>query len=268
VKTLKLTWSAALAVTTLFAGLAAAKNEINDNLKNAGNGRLRVLNSASQLHDQRRFEPFHSNYVVLPGDTLAVISLKEYGTSANARFIALFNHFPETQALRLNQVLNLPSVGQRGQLFQSHAPVADALQPTLAASNPSGFPIAGTSTFPATGVPGFSKAGGSPLSTQFARNTTQTPISPPTLKVAGGSTLLVDAQQFGPRAGSAQLRIGGVPMKVDVLEWTANAVKVRLPQLQLATAPQADLLIVRADGTIASKTSIQLIAAASVALAR
>jgi hypothetical protein len=57
-------------------------------------------------------------------------------------------------------------------------------------------------------------------------------------------------------------------MKVEVLEWTAAAVKVRLPQLQLAAVSPADLLMIRADGTIASKTSIELIAAPSVALAR
>jgi hypothetical protein len=275
-KIANLTWSAALAATCLLAGVAAAKNDINDNLKNAGNGRLKVISSGSESRDKRRFEPFHSNYVVLPGDSLPVISLKEYGTSANARSIALFNHIPETQALKLNQVLNLPSIDARGRLSQSHAPVADSLQQTPAASNPSGFPsAAGAPTFPTTGAPGFPATSGSAFAPQFAGTATTAPaattssaVPPPLMRIAAGSTLLVDEQQFGAKAGSAQLRLGGVPMKVEVLEWTAAAVKVRLPQLQLAAATPADLLMIRADGTIASKTSIELIAAPSVALAK
>lgn len=278
-KTSNLTWSAALAAAVLFAGVAAAKTDNNDNLKNAGNGRLKVLNSGSQFRDQHRFEPFHSNYVVLPGDSLPIISLKEYGTSANSRFIAQFNRMSETQALRLNQVLNLPSIGSRGKLFQSHAPVADALQQPIAASNASGFPTAGIPTFPTAGVSGFPTASGSTFPGQFARTTSPvattapaTTVNPalpaPLSRIVAGSTLLVDAAQFGAKAGSAQLRVGGAPMKVDVLEWTVSAVKVRLPQLQLAAASPADLLLIRADGTIASKTSIELIAPPSVALAK
>jgi hypothetical protein len=277
VKTLNLTWSAALAATILFAGVAAAKNEKNDNLKNAGNGRLKVLNQGGQSRDQRRFEPFHSNYVVLPGDSLPVISLKEYGTSKNARFIAQFNHISESQALQLNEVLNLPSIGGRGKLSQSHAPVADTLQQGLAASNATGFPnAAGIPTFPTTALPGFPTASGNAFQGQFAGTAnpatfaapTATTLPAPLSRVMAGSTLLVDAVQFGSKAGSAQLRIGGAPMKVEVLEWTASAIKVRLPQLQLAAASQADLLIIRADGRIASKTSLELIAAPSVALAK
>ncbi len=279
VKFFNLTWSAAFAATILFAGVAAAKNDNTDNLKNAGNGRLKVLNSGGKSRDQRRFEPFHSTYVVLPGDSLPVISLKEYGTSDNAKFIARFNRFPESQALRLNQVLALPSIGAHGQLSQSRAPAADSPQQSTTASGSPGCSNNGTSTFPTTSTSGFPTASGSDFPGQLAgttntlAKTAPAPIVNPTpaaslSRIAVGSTLLVDAAQFGDQAGTAQLRIGNAPVTVDVLEWTASAIKVRLPQLQLAAASTADLLIMRADGTAASKTSIELIAAPRVALAK
>jgi LysM repeat protein len=291
-KTSNLTWSAAFAATLLIAGVAAAKTNNNNNQKNGGNGRLKVLNNTG---NQQRSEPFNSSYVVVQGDTLPIISLKEYGTTANARFIAQFNHISQSQALQLNQVLNLPSIGNRGQLTRSRTPVAGAGQQNYAGGNQGGysgaggstcngggsqgFPGAGGSTFPTSGFPGFPSMAGSGFPGQFplttnpalatAASTFATPTTPaPLSRVVVGSTLLVDAVQFGPRAGSAQLRVGGAPMKVEVLEWTASAVKVHLPQLQLAAASPADLVIVRGDGTIASKTSIQLVAAPSVALAK
>ena len=39
-----------------------------------------------------------------------------------------------------------------------------------------------------------------------------------------------------------------------MLEWTTNSVKIRLPQVELASATKADIEVVRADGSLASKT--------------
>jgi hypothetical protein len=76
--------------------------------------------------------------------------------------------------------------------------------------------------------------------------------------VPAGSTLLVDGQEFGSKPGSAQLRIGAGTMKVAIVEWTANSVKVSLPKADQAGSANVDLEIVRADGSIASRTSLEV----------
>ena len=197
------------------------------------------------------YEPFHSNYVVQPGDSFYTVSLKEYGTSSNARYIAQFNNMPQTQALTLGQTLNLPSISFNGQLSMSHAPVAESLRGTTTPGSVSNFNAVTSTTTPST----------------FAKTVAQT-VSAPLPKVTVGSTLLVDGQKFGDKTGSARLRIGGAALKIEVVEWKASAVKIRLPQLDLAGASKADIEVVRADGSLASKTSVELNVATEVALAK
>ncbi len=83
--------------------------------------------------------------------------------------------------------------------------------------------------------------------------------------VPAGSTLLVDGQQFGSKAGSARLRIGGGLMKLPVVQWTPNAVKVSLPKADQAGTTDGDLEIVRADGSIASRTGLEVVSTQQVA---
>ena len=99
-----------------------------------------------------------------------------------------------------------------------------------------------------------------------------TPIGPaveaPRPKVTVGSTLLVDGQTFGDKPGVARLRVGAAALKIEVIEWAGSSVKIRLPQLDLASATNADIEVVRADGSLASKTGIELSAATEVALTK
>jgi hypothetical protein len=195
------------------------------------------------------FEPFQSSYVVQPGDSFYTVSLKNYGTSANARYIARFNNMQQTQALIVGRTLNLPSISANGQLSRPQASVANTFQGTTS-----------------NGLSNFSTAASS-LASTLARPVSQTATAP-LPKVTVGSTLLVDGQKFGDKQGSARLRVGGAALKVEVVEWTASSVKVHLPQLELAGASKADIEVVRADGTIASKSSIELNTPSEVALAK
>jgi hypothetical protein len=199
------------------------------------------------------FDPFHSTYNVLPGDSFYTVSLKEYGTSANAAKVAQFNSLSADAALSPGQQLNLPAIAADGTLSQSDAPVAETLASTTTPSTPetSTAPASTVSSVPATPVS---------LSTPAANNEEVARTNVP-----AGSTLLVDGQNFGTKPGSARLRIGGGFLKIAVAQWTPKAVKVSLPKADQAGSTDADLEIVRADGSIASRTAVEVTSTEQVA---
>ncbi len=86
---------------------------------------------------------------------------------------------------------------------------------------------------------------------------------PSMLSAAAGSELVVDGQQLGIAAGFVRLRISGLTLKVEVLDWSEGSVKIRLPELDLSSAAKADLEVLRADGSLASKTALELTPAAA-----
>jgi hypothetical protein len=191
------------------------------------------------------FEPFHSTYNTLPGDSFFTVSLKEYGTSAKAGAIAQFNGMSADAALVPGQQLVLPSIAADGTLSESSSPVAESF--ASPANN-----TAAAGSVPATPA-SFTTAAGSD-DEEVART-----------KVPAGSTLLVDGQNFGDKPGSARLQIGGGFLKIAVAQWSPNAVKVSLPKADQAGSTDAELEIVRADGSIASRTSIEVDSAEAVA---
>jgi hypothetical protein len=81
---------------------------------------------------------------------------------------------------------------------------------------------------------------------------------PARVRVALGSVLLVNGQAFGDKAGGARLRVSGMALPIEIVEWTPSAVKVRLPQVELAGTTAADIEVIRPDGSMASKTTIEL----------
>jgi hypothetical protein len=198
--------------------------------------------SQNQNIPGQAYEPFHSTYVVLPGDSFYTVSLKEYATSSNAKYIAQFNNLPQTAALTPGQILRLPSISATRQLSPSRAPAAESFQNT---SNSSQITAHDSSSSAST-----------------AANEAPRP------KVNVGSTLLVDGQTFGDKQGAARLRVGGAALKIEVLEWKTDAVKIRLPELALDSTANADIEVVRADGSLASKTGIELSTATEVVAAQ
>ena len=85
-------------------------------------------------------------------------------------------------------------------------------------------------------------------------------VQPSRTPVAVGSTLMVNGQAFGDKAGGARLRISGMAMPIEVLEWTPASVTVRLPQIEITDTTPAEIEVVRDDGSLASKMAIALTA--------
>ena len=219
-----------------------------------------------QLIVGQGYEPFHSTYICMPGDSFYTVSLKEYGTSSNSRYIAQFNRLPMNSPLTPGQTLMLPAIASNGSLSMSRSPAADAV---YSGQFPTAYMNVGATPTALTTPSQFATPNRFTPPTQFAAPTeftsttpaTESPAEPPRSKVTVGSTLLVDGQTFGDKAGVARLRVSGLSMPIEVLEWTNGAVKIRLPQVELTSATNADIEVVRADGNVASKTGIELNAA-------
>jgi hypothetical protein len=163
---------------------------------------------------------------------LYIVSLKEYGTSDAAPYIAKFNGMKLSDSLANVERLHLPSISVTGKLTQSRAPLSDADQGAEATAK--------VATAPAI------------------QPTTPTTPSVPLPKIASGSTLKIDGQTLGDEQGSVRLRVGGVALPVSVVEWTAESAKVRLPNFEVTSATKAEIEVVRADGTVAATTGLQL----------
>jgi hypothetical protein len=193
------------------------------------------------------FEPFHCWYICQPGDSFYTVSVKEYGTSGAANHIARFNRLPFNAALVAGQRLMLPSVSSNGVLSASRAPMPFVDATTPIASN---IPTAKLSQ------PKFAPA------RNLASSATPIATEPALPSVAVGSTLVLDGQVFGETAGVARLRVGGLSLPIEVLEWTNNSVKIRLPEVDLTSPMKAEIGVLRADGSAASTTAIELKSAA------
>ena len=82
-------------------------------------------------------------------------------------------------------------------------------------------------------------------------------------RVAIGSTLMLDGESLGNEQGIVRLRIGGIALPANVVEWSASSVKVELPKMDLSRPVKADLEVLRADGSLASSSAIELTPAAT-----
>lgn len=194
------------------------------------------------------YEPYHSMYVCQPGDSFYTVSLKEYGTSAVANHIAQFNRLQPSAALVPGQRLMLPSVSAAGKLTQSQAPApfVDGGAP-VAATRPTPQLTQATETTKAI----------------LAARSMAVESEPELPKVPVGSTLQLDGTGFGNEQGVARLRVSGLSLPVTVLEWSNTSAKVRLPEVEVTGAVKAEVEVLRADGSLASSTSMELIATAS-----
>lgn len=198
----------------------------------------------TEQHYGQAYEPLHSAYFCQPGDSFYTVSLKEYGTSAVANHIARFNRMQPNAALVPGQRLMLPSVSAAGKLTQSRSPAP----------------------FVDGGVPNSTNAP-APKTTQaaeaakgsLASNVTAAAADEPALpKVPVGSTLKLVGQNFGNEQGVARLRVGGLSLPVAMLAWSNESTTVRLPEVDVTGAVQADVEVLRPDGSLASSTSFEM----------
>jgi hypothetical protein len=78
-----------------------------------------------------------------------------------------------------------------------------------------------------------------------------------------GSTLSLEGQSLGSATGIVRLRVSGMAMPVEVLDWSDSSLRIKLPSMEIEGAMSADLEVLRADGSLASKTAIELSPAAT-----
>jgi hypothetical protein len=160
---------------------------------------------------------------VYPGDTWYSISRRNYGVNFLTTRIASFNGLSTNSRLVPGQQLRLPVVNANGSLAVSNAPMP--------------------APFAAQGVP---------VAKQVV------PQEPTLPRVAIGSTLMLDGESLGTEKGIVRLQINGMTVPVEVIEWTAGTVKAQLPKMELTRAVKAELEVLRADGSVASNSAIEL----------
>jgi hypothetical protein len=222
--------------------------------------------------------PLHSFCFVYPGDTWTLLSMREYGKPNFGATIAAFNGMSTSMRLAVGQQVRMPVIHPNGSLTPSSAP---APAPFVLPSQPI---VAGPLSVPPQGmqmnanggsigpqVP-FNVPANGPMSMPEARPSA--PVLPSAnirvasearslATVAIGSVLSLDGQALGAEKGIVRLRVNGLALPVEVLEWSADSAKIRLPELDLDGPMKAEIEVLRADGSLASKTAIELTSAAT-----
>jgi hypothetical protein len=192
------------------------------------------------------YYPQHRFCWVIPGDTWYTIAQREYGNSSLCHYLASYNHLQFSQQLFVGQQILLPEIHPGGVLRASSAPLPAAFVPVMqpAVTQNVVNPIVNS-------IPSAPAASIRPVTEE---------VSIPNLAI--GSVILLEGQTLGTEKGIVRLRLAEMALPVEVLEWSNTSAKVRLPQMDLASAMRAEIEVLRADGSLASKSAVQLTGAA------
>jgi hypothetical protein len=248
------------------------------------------------------YHPLFRSCYVFPGDTWYSISKRVYGVEFLCKHIASYNGLSMYSPLVPGQMLRLPVVNANGSLAVSNAPMpapfssqgmpfaAQGVQgPSIAPQGsvngpaPTGLP-SGVNMAAPQGLPNsmnamstasqgpsvppleatFNSPKTEPAATATPAANIRTVKEEPTLpRVAIGSTLVLDGDSLGDEKGIVRLRISTLTLPVEVIEWTTSSVKIELPKMELGRPVKASLEVMRADGSVASKSEIELTPAAT-----
>jgi hypothetical protein len=208
---------------------------------------------------------------VYPGDNWYTISKRIYGVEFLCKHIASYNGLSMSSPLVPGQMLRLPVINANGSLATSSAPMPAPFTMPGATFGPQSAPL-GTPGIPNGLAPQGLPNGGTPAGLQqgLPSGTDPTAIAPqgaptspvqnaiattpseasanvtpaasirtvsesPTLpRVAIGSTLELDGESLGTEQGSVRMRMGTLTLPVEVLEWSADTVKIQLPKMELS----------------------------------
>src|SRR5204862_1829216 len=77
------------------------------------------------------------------------------------------------------------------------------------------------------------------------------------MKVPAGSTITLQAKELGEN-GQVLLIVDKVTMGVVVSEWASDHATATLPQLGIAGPTKAEIVLVKADGHVASSVNVEL----------
>jgi hypothetical protein len=223
------------------------------------------------------YHPYYSYCFVYPGDTWYTIAKRCYGHIHLWKHIAAYNHLrPANSVLIPGQQIQLPVINADGTLAASNAPAPVPFAAQGLPAGPQGAPLGqpiqglapqGLANGQPSGSPLLQNGSSLPVNSSIgdapAANLRTIPAEPKRPVVTLGSTLALDGQSLGTAKGIVRLRISGMNLPVDVLGWSDSAVKIKLPTLDLSEAMNADLEVVRADGSLASKSPVELMPAAT-----
>ena len=92
------------------------------------------------------------------------------------------------------------------------------------------------------------------------------PTDRPLPSIVIGSIMTINGQPLGDGRGTVRLIVNGSPVALEIVEWSATAAKVRIPA-ELPAGTQAQIEILRADGSVVAKDAVQLAAGQKVAAA-
>ena len=90
------------------------------------------------------------------------------------------------------------------------------------------------------------------------------PAGRPLPSIMIGSLMTIGGQQLGDARGTVQLIVNNSPIQLEIVEWSANGAKVRIPG-NLPAGVQAQIEILRADGSVVAKDQVQLAAGQKMA---
>jgi hypothetical protein len=92
------------------------------------------------------------------------------------------------------------------------------------------------------------------------------PSDRPLPSILIGSLMTINGQQLGESRGTVRLIVNGSPVALEIVEWSGNGAKVRIPA-DLPAGLQVQIEILRADGSVVAKDAVQLAAGQKVAAA-
>ncbi len=76
--------------------------------------------------------------------------------------------------------------------------------------------------------------------------------------VAAGGELVLAGEGFGPEPGKVIVHLGNIEMEAEVLGWYDLGVRLKMPDLPLAEATKADLVVIRGDGAAANPVAVSV----------
>jgi hypothetical protein len=74
--------------------------------------------------------------------------------------------------------------------------------------------------------------------------------------VAAGGEMIVAGEGFGPEPGKVIVHLGAIEMEAEVQGWYDLGVRVKMPDLPLAGATKAELVVIRGDGAAANPLTV------------
>jgi hypothetical protein len=166
---------------------------------------------------------------------------------------------PQGQVFDPQQLpMSLPQGAQAGPQGQPIGPQAPAAGHAPDAESKNGGTVGQRIADQLTGLP--SEATDQPTTPNAGPNGRPVP------SILIGSIMTINGQPLGETRGTVRLIVNGSPVALEIVEWSANGGKVRIPA-DLPAGIQAQIEILRADGSVVAKDAVQLAPGQKVAAA-